>query len=53
MMTSVPVFFVSASARITYRVQVHSNAFRAATEMLQQLPETSAILQRPFIFPFL
>ncbi|HTX22233.1 MAG TPA: hypothetical protein VMD27_10315 [Candidatus Aquilonibacter sp.] len=36
---------------VTYRVQVHSNAFRAATELLSSAPEAAAILERALHCP--
>jgi hypothetical protein len=37
--------------RITYRVQVRGNAFRAATELMDSAPEAPAILQRALHCP--
>lgn len=37
--------------RVTYRVQVHANAFRAVTELLEKSPEASAMLERALHCP--
>lgn len=38
--------------RVTYRVQVHSNAHRAAMEILNGAPESSAMLENALHCPF-
>jgi len=37
--------------RVTYRVQVRGNAFRAATELLHNAPEAALILERALHCP--